>query len=249
MRKAFIWGVLAGAAVAPALAQEATLTGNITLTTDYAFRGLSQTDNHPAVQGGFDASVGAFYLGTWASSVDFGFGASMELDVYGGYKFAVGPVALDVGAIGYLYPSAADDGISQATGELDYYEGYVKGSVNPANGLTLGAAGYYSPEFTGETGAAYYLELNGAYAFLPSLSVSGAYGYQNIDNVFGVFGTGGEESYSTYNFGATYSNWGLGLDLRYVGTSIDATDPIAVIGFTTEQKADDRVIFSIRKAM
>lgn len=249
MRKAIIWGALAGAAVAPALAQEATLTGNITLTTDYKFRGLSQTDNNPAVQGGLDASVGSFYAGAWASSVNFGFGASMELDLYAGYKFDLGPVALDVGAIGYLYPGAADDGISQATGELDYYEGYVKGSVNPANGLTLGTAGYYSPEFTGETGAAYYLELNGAYAFTPSISVSGAYGYQSIDNVFGVFGDGGEENYSTYNFGATYSGWGLGFDLRYVGTSIDADDNIAIIGFTTEQKADDKVIFSIRKAM
>jgi uncharacterized protein (TIGR02001 family) len=249
MRKVLICGVIAGAAAAPALAQEATLSGNITLATDYTFRGLSQTDNHPAVQGGLDASIGSFYVGTWASNVDFGFGESIELDVYGGYKFAVGPVALDVGVIGYLYPQAADDGISQGTGELDYYEGYVKGSVNPANGFTLGGAAYYSPEFTGETGDAYYLEINGAYAFGPAFSVSGAYGYQNIDNVFGVFGTGGDDSYSTWNLGGTYSNWGLGFDLRYVGTSVDATDPIVVSGFTTEQKSDGRVIFSVKKAM
>ena len=248
MRNLLIYGVFAAAAAAPALAQEVTVSGNIALATDYTFRGLSQTDNHPTVQGGFDVAAGSFYAGAWASNVDFGFGESIELDVYGGYKFALGPVGLDVGVIGYLYPGAADDGISQGTGELDYWEGYVKGSVTPADGFTLGGAFYYSPEFTAETGAAYYAEINGAYAFAPNFSVSGAYGYQDIDNVFGVFGDA-SDSYSTYNVGGTYSNWGLGFDLRYVGTSVDASDPIVVSAFTTDQKADDRVVFSVKKAL
>jgi uncharacterized protein (TIGR02001 family) len=251
MRKLLIYSAILAGAAGPAFAQEMTFSGNIAAATDYTFRGLSQTDEGPAIQGGLDGSIGGFYVGTWASNVDLGFDDSIELDIYTGYKFAVGPVALDVGVIGYLYPGAADDGISQNTGELDYYEGFVKGSVSPANGLTLGGAAYFSPEFTGETGEAYYLELNGAYAFTSNFSVSGAYGYQDIDNVFGIFSLGGgtSDSYSTYNVGATVTALDLGFDLRYVGTSIDAGDPIIAALFTTEAKSDDRVVFSIKKAM
>ncbi len=237
------------ASVAPAMAQEATITGNVAIATDYAFRGLSQTDANPAVQGGVDASFGSFYAGAWASNVDFGFGDSIELDLYSGYKFPIGPVALDVGVIGYLYPGAADDGISQGTGELDYYEGYAKGSFAPADGFTIGGAAYWSPDFTAETGAAYYVELNGGYTFSPSFAVSGAIGYQDIEDIDGVFAGTDGDSYSTWNIGGTYSNWGLGFDLHYIGTSIDGADPIVASAFTTEQKADDRVIFSIRRTM
>ena len=245
------FAAFASLAAAPALAQEVTVTGNVALATDYTFRGLSQTDNHPAVQGGLDASFGSsgFYAGAWASNVDFGFGDSIELDLYGGYKFPLGPVAMDVGVIGYLYPGAADDGLSQGTGELDYYEGYVKGSFAPADGFTLGGAAYWSPEFTAETGNAYYVEINGAYTVSPSFSVSGAYGYQDIEDIDGIFAGTDGDSYSTWNIGGTYSNWGLGFDLRYVGTSVDASDPIVTSAFTTDQKADGRVIFSIKKAM
>ena len=113
MRNLLVLGALAAAATAPALAQETTITGNVSLTTDYAFRGISQTDESPAIQGGFDAAFGSSgaYAGAWASNINFGSGGSnMELDLYGGYKFAVGAVNFDVGVIGYLYPGAADDG-------------------------------------------------------------------------------------------------------------------------------------------
>ncbi len=75
-----------------------TISGNVALATDYAFRGVSQTDESPALQGGFDATFGdsGFYAGTWASNINFGTGgANLELDVYGGYKTTLGGVALD----------------------------------------------------------------------------------------------------------------------------------------------------------
>ena len=53
---------------APALAQEVTISGNVALATDYTFRGVSQTDESPAVQGGLDLTAGSFYLGTCASN-------------------------------------------------------------------------------------------------------------------------------------------------------------------------------------
>jgi uncharacterized protein (TIGR02001 family) len=233
MRNLLVYGFIAAVAAAPAFAQEVTVSGNVALTTDYAFRGISQTDESPALQGGLDAAFGdsGVYLGTWASNINFGTGgANLELDVYGGYKFALGGVAMDVGVIGYLYPGASDDGA-----ELDYWEVYAKPSIAISDQVTLGAALYYSPEFTGETGDGFYYEVNGAFVVSPELSFSGAVGMQTLDTD-GFFA--GEDDYTTWNVGGTYSAMGLGFDLRYVGTDVEDA-PIY----------DDRVIFTVKKAM
>lgn len=233
MRNLLIFGALVAATAAPAFAQDVSISGNVALTTDYAFRGISQTDENPAVQGGLDASFGdsGIYVGTWASSINFGTGGgNLELDVYGGYKFNAGPVAMDVGVIGYLYPGAADDGA-----ELDFYEVYAKPSFALSDQFTLGGALYWSPEFTGESGDALYYEVNGAFAASPELSFSGAVGMQTVDTD-GFFA--GEDEYTTWNVGGTFSTMGLGFDLRYHGTDVDDA-PIY----------DDRVVLSIKKAM
>jgi uncharacterized protein (TIGR02001 family) len=237
MRKHLLLGALAATAVcaAPAaFAQEdggIAISGNVALTTDYAFRGISQTDESPAIQGGFDLSAGSFYAGTWASNINFGSGgANMELDVYGGFKFAAGPVNIDVGVIGYLYPGAADD-----TAEFDYYEGYIKPSIALGDSFTLGGAVYWSPEFTAESGDGVYYEVNGAFTLSDSFALSGAVGHQTVD-LAGFFA--GEDEYTTYNFGGTYSAAGLAFDLRYVGTDVDNVSIY-----------DDRVILTIKKAL
>ncbi len=136
------------------------LSANVGLTSDYVFRGLSQTAEHPAIQGGFDATYGMLYAGVWASNLDFGVNtattknlADIELDVYAGITPKLGPVDLDLGVIGYLYPGASDQ-----NAELDYLELKFGASVSPASGLTLGGTVYYSPEYTGKTGAVTTLE-------------------------------------------------------------------------------------------
>ncbi len=92
-------------------ADPVAIAANTALASDYRFRGISQTNGKPAVQGGFDAALGSFYLGTWASNVswlaDGGGGSvsnSLELDLYGGYKGSVGAVDYDVGGLFYYYP-------------------------------------------------------------------------------------------------------------------------------------------------
>ena len=236
MRNLLIFSVLAAATAAPAFAQEVTVTGNVALATDYAFRGVSQTDESPAIQGGFDAAFGdsGFYAGTWASNINFGTGGgNLELDVYGGYKFALGPVAMDVGVIGYYYPGASDD-----TAELDYYEGYVKPSIALTDQFTLGGAIYWSPEFTGESGDGVYYEVNGACCSDSDvLSISGAIGH--AVRSMRRASSRAKTDYTTYNAGRhLLTAMGLGFDLRYVGTDVDNASIY-----------DDRVIFTIKRAM
>ncbi|MDA8523090.1 TorF family putative porin [Acidovorax sp. NCPPB 4044] len=100
-----------GLLAATPLWASAQLTGNISLTSNYKFRGQDQDTSKvrafkPAVQGGIDYSFGdsGFYLGNWNSTVDWLPGNSVEMDFYGGYKFKAGGMDLDVGALTYVYP-------------------------------------------------------------------------------------------------------------------------------------------------
>lgn len=104
-----------------------SVSANVTLTSDYIFRGISQTGGDPAIQGGLDYSHSSgFYLGTWASNVgwieDFqGYDrGNMEIDVYGGYRGDIGSTGLtfDVGAIQYIYPGDRNGATKADTTEL-----------------------------------------------------------------------------------------------------------------------------------
>ena len=112
MMKRTLIALAAAAALVPSIASAqaaaaSPLTGNFSLTSDYRFRGISQSYALPAVQGGIDwANASGFYLGNWNSSVSgnqYPNGASLEMDFYGGYKVALGKDAtLDVGGIYYF---------------------------------------------------------------------------------------------------------------------------------------------------
>jgi uncharacterized protein (TIGR02001 family) len=130
-----------------ALAQDAeaapaiTVTGSVALVSDYRFRGVSQSNNSFAIQGGLGAShKSGFYAGFWSSSLSgwgtFG-GPNIELDLFGGYKLPVGGGALDMGLTWYMYPSGANN--------TDFAELYAKlnGSAGPV-GLLAGIA--YAPK-------------------------------------------------------------------------------------------------------
>ena len=128
-RKSLLAGLIAVSSVsAPALAAEPTpehtVTGNVGFFSQYIFRGLTQTDREPALQGGFDyAHSSGFYAGTWASNISwlrenvttfvggapfvqgtYNQGGSLEWDFYGGYKMSFGDFGVDVGTLYYWYP-------------------------------------------------------------------------------------------------------------------------------------------------
>ena len=218
MKKLIGAAIAAGATVAGAGVAQAEVTANIALVTDYVFRGVSLSDNRPAVQGGFDWSSDTFYAGTWASSLFDG----MELDLYAGWTPTTGPVSWDLGVIGYFYPGADDDG-----NEFDYYELKGAGTFALNDQFSVGGAVYYSPENYGDTGNALYMEINGAYALSEQLAFSAAYGNQSIDDADGPLpGVTEESDYNTWNIGATYAIHGFELDLRYHDTDIDAGSDI-----------------------
>ena len=101
-------------------------SATVTLTSDYVFRGISQTDAHPAFQGALSfGQTAGLYLGLSGSNVDFNDGdeASVEIDLSGGYKWDWGPVSLDGGVIYYAYPGAS------GRLDYDYWEGKLAAAV------------------------------------------------------------------------------------------------------------------------
>ena len=112
--------------VAPAAAPASpwTLSSNISAVTNYYARGVSQSWNMPAIQGGADISHSSgFYAGVFGSSISERtyVGASTEFDVYGGYNGTIAAVeglGWTVGAIGYFYPGGGWDKYEVLTDSL-----------------------------------------------------------------------------------------------------------------------------------
>jgi uncharacterized protein (TIGR02001 family) len=93
-----------------ATAAHAELTANLALTSDYIFRGISNSNRKPALQGGIDyAHASGWYAGGWASSVDFNDGgeARVEVDGYLGHAGSAGKLSWNVGWLAYVYPGAS----------------------------------------------------------------------------------------------------------------------------------------------
>jgi uncharacterized protein (TIGR02001 family) len=212
-----------------------TVSGSATLTSDYRFRGVSQSDKAMAVQGGLTiAHESGLYVGTWASNLSgwgtFG-GANMELDLIGGYKAKLSDnAALDVGVTWYMYPGGADD--------TDFAEPYVKlsGTAGPAT-LTAGAA--YAPKqyalanvsnapnSRGQKQDNLYLWGDGALAIAGTpLTAKAHLGHSNGNPGLGPNGTSVAPT-------GSYWDWSLGLDaawrnltfnVSYVDTDIGGAD-------------------------
>jgi uncharacterized protein (TIGR02001 family) len=215
-KKTVIAGLTA-AALGSGLAQAAepasphTLTGNFGIFSQYIFRGLTQTDKEPAIQGGFDyAHSGGFYAGTWGSNVswlrDFGAytgGASLELDIYGGYKGTIGKTdfGYDVGLLYYWYPGSQVPGATKA----DTLEVY--GALS-WKWLSAKLSYAISDEVFGVANAdgSYYLDLTATYP-IPNtkLTLIAHYGMQEFSGSTGAFDNDANASYKDWKIGLNYS--------------------------------------------
>jgi uncharacterized protein (TIGR02001 family) len=168
---------------------------NIAATNNYVWRGVTQTEDGAAVQGGVDYKKGIFYAGAWGSNVSFAGDSdtSTEVDLYMGIAPSAGDWNFDFGYIHYMYPNECD--------ACDYNFGELKAAVSHSMGKgTIGAAMYLPAEDLEDP----YYEVNASYPLTDKLSVSGAIGNYEFYN------------YATWNLGATYLlTDNLSLDVRY----------------------------------
>ncbi len=207
MRKFITAGAFAIIAAASASAANAQVeySGNVAVTTDYHWRGWTQSNQDLALQGGFDLATDAgFYAGTWLSSIDFddASDSNIEWDLYAGYggEFA-GGLGYDVGVIYYVYPDSDDS-------DYDFVELYGGLSKELESGLGFSGYIYWDPDnetVYSEVGAGFGLE-----------AVS-------FDANVGTYLDGFDEV-TNYNFGATYSAAGFDFDLRYYDIDEDGAD-------------------------
>ena len=198
-----------------------SVTGTAALTSDYRFRGVTQTFNDPAVQAGFVLShASGAYAGVWGSNVDFGGTAHIELDPSIGYattldSFANKPV-LDVGLWYYAYPSESDLNWLELYGKLTFKDVLVQGA-------SLLTAVNYTNDFVGLDKDAW--NVNATYSVPFGTTGFGgvaALGYTQADDY--DFG-GGDDHYVDWKAGVTYSFAsvsGLTAELAAIGTDIDA---------------------------
>lgn len=198
--------------------QAVELSGDITFTSDYAFRGISQTDEAPAIQGGLSLSdESGFYLSVWGSSVDFGGEGTLEFDVMLGWSGAINEEwSVDVGVMRYGYPNTEFAG-------SNFYELY--GSLS-YQAFTFGLA--YSDDYYANAGTYFYLYGGYSYALTDNLALDLHVGQNEYDD--------SSASYLDWSIGLSTEVLGAGLSLAYVDTDIDDCN-----------LCDSRVIFSVSK--
>lgn len=202
-----------------------SFSGSAALTTDYRYRGITQTENDAAVQGGFALTHSSgLYAGVWGSNVNFGdlnTKAHLELDPYVGYAtelpFASKPT-LDVGLWYYGYPSSSDSNWLELYAKLGFKELVTSGD----NFL---ASVNYTNDFAGLDENAWYLNATYNVPFAAGFGGVASVGYTKVDNY--NFSDSGKEddNYVDWKVGVTYSVKsvsGLTAELAAIGTNIDA---------------------------
>lgn len=233
---------------------QAGTTGSISLTSDYVFRGVSQSNQEPALQGGVEhtleseAAGSGLYIGAWGSSISWlsdlsttaaPVSSSLELDIYGGYRGRFSDaVSYDVGALYYWYPGDFPAGFNSA----DTLEVYAGITVAAGDKVSLGAKysiattdlfGYVDSDGSG------YLDLSASFAVADGWSIGAHAGKQWIagNDAF---------EYTDWKLGVTraFDN-GFSIGLAYTGT--DADDALYTNPFGNKV-ADDTVALAITKA-
>lgn len=237
----------ATAPASPAATSQFTITGSAAIVSQYRFRGISQSDNKPAVQGAFTiAHASGFYLSVWGSSASANNAVNIggtEIDVYGGYTHAIGKsgVTVDAGLYGYIYP-----GSKKAVGiNENYYEIY--GSLSkPFGPLTAKIGAYWAPKqhyfdkFATPTRYNMY-EYGELGLTLPNSPIS-LHGH--IGHTGGGFDYAGHD-YIDYTAGASYKWEALTFDLSVVGTDLSRPDTApfdAAYGTTDYRRAAKTVL-------
>ncbi len=207
-----------------------TFSANVLLGSEYVFRGISNSNEDPTIQGGFDyAHASGFYLGTWASNIEYNAqstdSASVEIDFYGGLAGSLGNgIGWDIGALYYWYPEQNEDA---GAGDYNFFEiygvaSYTFASVQHTPSVEAGVS--YSPDFFGEDGDGVYLYstagLSLPYDFSPYVTI----GYQDVEGDKSSGPNGFD--YFHYAIGLSKAFGPISLDLSWHDADLDGCDDL-----------------------
>lgn len=223
--------VAAQAAETAAAASPHTFTGNVSVASEYLYRGIAQTRGKPALQGGFDyAHSSGLYAGVWGSSISWindaipGASASLEVDIYGGYKGAIsGDLGYDVGVLTYNYPGTGKTvaGLQQLRQDTTEVYGALSWkwltakyshSTTSLFGWSKKPAGLAVVNLDDKTNGSGYLELNATYDLGSGWGVQGHVGHQKVKG-------NNDASYTDYKVGVTKELPVGTLGLAYVASN------------------------------
>lgn len=216
----------ATALLAISSAASAELSGNVALTSDYVFRGVTQNAEKPAIQGGLDYDFGnGLAIGTWASTIDSVTyaGAGTEFDFYGSYTWELdNGLSVGLGYLRYQYPGTS--ATANNTDEFSLSLGYDLSSVSLSGYLGY-SSDYFGPDAT------WYWNFGVEAPINDNLSVSAALGYTDDTDV-------SANSYTDYSVGISWSVGGVDLAATYTDTS----------GIASNSNNDERIAFSIGRS-
>ena len=230
-------------ATAQAPAAAPAVTGNMSLVSDYRFRGIAQTFEKPALQGGFDfAHSSGLYVGNWNSNISEGAGfpqGNLEMDFYGGFKKSFGDLGLDVGAIYYYYPGT-DANTARGTtfanprsgathnGEVDNTEIYIGGTWKWITAKWYYSIGdYFSLP---DTKGSHYLDLSATYDLGSGWGVVGHFGTLKLKG-WSAGTDASDGDYSDWKIGVTKDIGGWVFGAAYVDTNAKGSCSVANPGF------------------
>ena len=194
-----------------------TFSADVAITNDYVYRGTSQTDEHPALQGGIywsnsfkagsqDVSLD---LGVWGSNVDFNDGdrASVEIDYTAGLSTEIGGVGVSAGYIYYSYPGAGS--------ALNYnFHEFNAGISKDFEVASASATFNWSPDFFGGVDDAYYWDFGVDVPLPAKFTLSAHFGLQQFDQ-------DGQDDYVDWSIGISRPIKGIDVSLTYYDTDID----------------------------
>ena len=207
-----------------------SFSGNLTLASDYRFRGISQTFRLPTIQGGFDYSHSSgFYAGNWNSNVSgnlFQNGAGLEMDVYAGYKFEpIKDFTADIGVLYYYYPGASigTTGVKYNNGEIYVGGSYKWFSAKYSYGLTdfFGLNARTAPGYAftalppnGNSKGSSYIDLNANFEVAENTTLTLHAGRQTVRHY-------GRLNYTDYKVGIARDFGFATVGLAVIGTNAD----------------------------
>ena len=195
---------------------------NAAATSEYMFRGISQTDDGPALQAGAGYSFSnGFYVGGWASNVDFGESTDAEIDTFVGWNGDLNDnLNLDVQLVRYNYvgePDGVDYAYNELIGKVSFAENYS---------ATLG----YTNDFLNTNTNSFYKTINGSWEVGNEINLTAGLGYTTVQ--------GPEDGYLDYSVGVNRDFGPVNIGLGYIGTDSSGEDLFG------EDNAEDKFVLT-----